>query len=352
MLTIKRFGFLLLVAGMALVACQPAAATEEAAPVEQAAPAEEVEAPADMAMTACAAKPDMTYETMTIGFAQVGAESGWRDGETKSIRDTATELGVNLLFSDAQQKQENQIKAIRTFIAAGVDAIGIAPVVTTGWETVFQEAKDACIPILLVDRGVDASVPEDLYVTFIGSDFILEGKNAAIELAKLIPNGGNIIELEGTTGAGPAIDRKKGFEDEIAASYPNIKIVASQTGDFTLAGGKEVTAALIKKNPDIVAVYAHNDEMALGAIQALEEAGMKPGTDVKVVSIDGEKAIFQAMVEGKANVTVECSPLLGPQFFEAALATVQGKTVDRWIKSNESIFRQDTAAQDITSRVY
>jgi ABC-type sugar transport system substrate-binding protein len=300
----------------------------------------------------CTPKPGASYDTLTIGFAQIGAESGWRDGETKSIRDNATKLKINLLFSDAQQKQENQIKAIRTFIAAGVDVIGIAPVVTTGWETVFQEAKNACIPIILVDRGVDKSIPTELYTTFIGSDFVLEGKNAADELAKLIPNGGNIIELEGTTGAGPAIDRKKGFEDEVAAKFPNIKIVASQTGDFNMATGKQVAAALIKANPGIVAVYAHNDEMALGAIQALEEAGLKPGTDVKVVSIDGEKAIFQAMVEGKANVTVECSPLLGPQFYEAALAVVQGKTIDRWIKSNEGIFRQDTAAKDILTRVY
>jgi ABC-type sugar transport system substrate-binding protein len=226
---------------LAAVGCGPAAKT--------AAPATPV------AAKVCAPKPNATYETLTVGFAQVGAESGWRDGETKSIRDNATKLKINLLFSDAQQKQENQIKAIRTFIAAGVDVIGIAPVVTTGWETVFQEAKNACIPIILVDRGVDKAIPTDLYASFIGSDFILEGKNAAIELAKLIPDGGNIIELEGTTGAGPAIDRKKGFEDEIAANYPKIKIVASQTGDFNMATGKQVAAALIKANPGIVAVF-------------------------------------------------------------------------------------------------
>jgi galactofuranose transport system substrate-binding protein len=296
--------------------------------------------------------PPANYEAMTIGFAQIGAESGWRDGETKSIRDTATKLKVNLLFSDAQQKQENQIKAIRTFIAAGVDVIGIPPVVTTGWEAVFGEAKAAGIPIILVDRGVDKAISTDLYASFIGSDFVLEGKNAAIELAQLLGDKGNIYELEGTTGAGPAIDRKKGFEDEMAANHPNIKILKSQTGDFNLAKGKEVMAAFIKSDPNFQGVYAHNDEMALGAIQAMQEAGLKPGTDIKVVSIDGEKAAFQAMVDGTLNVTVECSPLLGPQFFEAALAVAQGKPIDRWIKSKESIYRQATAKLDILSRVY
>jgi galactofuranose transport system substrate-binding protein len=296
-------------------------------------------------------KEPKTYKTLVVGFAQIGAESGWRDGETNSIKNTAAELGVDLKFSDAQQKQENQIKALRAFIAQKVDVIGIPPVVTTGFETVLQEAKDAGIPVIFIDRKAD--VPEDLYATFIGSDFVLEGKNAAIELAKLIDNKGNIVELEGTVGAGPAIDRKKGFDDEIAASYPDIKILESQSGDFNLAKGKEVMQAYLKKYPgEIQAVYAHNDQMALGAIQAIEEAGLKPGVDIKIVSIDGEKAIFEAMVAGKANVTIECSPLLGPQFFEAALKLANGEPVEKWIKSNEGIFRQDTAAQELPNRVY
>ncbi len=297
------------------------------------------------------AKEPKTYKTLVVGFAQIGAESGWRDGETNSIKETAAELGVDLKFSDAQQKQENQIKALRAFIAQKVDVIGIPPVVTTGFETVLQEAKDAGIPVIFIDRKAD--VPEDLYATFIGSDFVLEGKNAAIELAKLVDSKANIVELEGTVGAGPAIDRKKGFDDEIAASYPDIKILESQSGDFNLAKGKEVMQALLKKYPDqIQAVYAHNDEMALGAIQAIEEAGLKPGEDIKIVSIDGEKAIFEAMVAGKANVTIECNPLLGPQFFEVALKLANGEPVEKWVKSNEGIFRQDTAAAELPNRVY
>lgn len=292
-----------------------------------------------------------TYKTLVVGFAQIGAESGWRDGETQSIKDTAAKLGVDLKFSDAQQKQENQIKALRGFIAQKVDVIGIPPVVTTGWDAVFKEAKDAGIPIILVDRRAD--VPDDYFTSFIGSDFVLEGKNAAIELAKLVNNKANIVELEGTVGAGPAIDRKKGFDDEIAANYKDIKILESQSGDFNLAKGKEVMQSLLKKYPDqIQAVYAHNDEMALGAIQAIEEVGLKPGVDIKIVSIDGEKAIFEAMAAGKANVTVECNPLLGPQFFEAALKVANGESVDKWIKSNEGIFGQDTAAAELPNRVY
>lgn len=307
--------------------------------------------PAPVANTEVPAKTMKTYKTLVVGFAQIGAESGWRDGETNSIKETAAQLGVDLKFSDGQQKQENQIKALRAFIAQKVDVIGIPPIVTTGFETVLQEAKDAGIPVIFIDRKADVS--EDLYATFIGSDFVLEGQNAAIEMAKLLNNKGNIVELEGTVGAGPAIERKKGFDDEIAANYPDIKILESQSGDFNLAKGKEVMQAYLKKYPgEIHAVYAHNDQMALGAIQAIEEAGLKPGVDIKIVSIDGEKAIFEAMVAGKANVTIECNPLLGPQFFEAALKIANGEPVDKWIKSNEGIFRQDTAAEELPKRVY
>jgi len=343
---------LMLTMVLSMAACAPAAApAAPAAPAAAEAP--KAEAPAAAAPTEAPApvKAEKTYKDLVVGFAQIGAESGWRDGETNSIKDTAAKLGVNLKFSDGQQKQENQIKAVRSFIAQKVDVIGIPPVVTTGFETVFKEAKDAGIPVIFIDRKAD--VPEDYYATFIGSDFVLEGKNAAIELAKLMGEKGSIIELEGTVGAGPAIDRKKGFDDEMAANHKDITILESQSGDFNLAKGKEVAQALIKKYGDkINGIYAHNDEMALGAIQAVEEAGMKPGSDIKIVSIDGEKAAFQAMVDGKMNVTVECSPLLGPQFFEAALTLANGGKVDKWIKSNEGIFRQDTAAADLPSRVY
>src|SRR5690242_13615910 len=199
-----------------------------------------------------------------MGFAQVGAESGWRTANTKSIQDAAAAAGIELKFSDAQQKQENQIKAIRSFIAQKVDVIAFSPVVESGWDTVLKEAKDAGIPVVLTDRSVD-SQDTSLYVTFLGSDFIAEGKKAGEWTVKNFANASGevkIAQLEGTTGSAPAIDRAEGFADVIK-SDPKLKIVASQTGDFTRAGGKQVTEALLKSNPDINMIYAHNDDMAL-----------------------------------------------------------------------------------------
>lgn len=288
-------------------------------------------------------------DKLVVGFAQIGQESGWRDAETNSIKETAEELGVDLKFSDAQQKQENQIKAIRTFIEQKVDVIGVAPVVETGWETVFKEAKDAGIPIVLVDRKAD--VAEDLYATFIGSDFIEEGKNACIEMSKLLDGKGKIVELQGTVGASAATDRMKGFADEIA-NHPDMEIIATQSGDFTRAKGKEVMESFLKSYPDINGVYAHNDDMVLGAIEAIKDAGLKPAEDIKIVSVDGVMDIFQAMVDGEANVTVECNPLLGPQFFDVCQKLKDGETVEKWVKSDEGIFRSDTAAEDIKTRKY
>ncbi len=304
-----------------------------------------------------AAEPEKEAEPandkLVVGFAQIGQESGWRDAETASIQFFAGQNvdTIDLKFADAQQKQENQIKAIKSFIDMGVDVIGLAPVVETGWDAVFTEAKDAGIPIVLVDRM--AKVDESLYATFIGSDFIEEGKNAAIEMATLLGDEGKIVELEGTVGASAANDRKKGFDDEIAQNHPNIQILESQTGDFTRAKGKEVMESFIKTyGADIKGVYAHNDDMMLGAIEAIKEAGFKPGEDIKTVSIDGVKGIFEAMAAGEANVTVECNPLLGEQFFDTCKKLKAGETVEKWIKSNEGIFRQDTAAQDLPNRKY
>ncbi|KRE98453.1 LacI family transcriptional regulator [Paenibacillus sp. Soil766] len=290
---------------------------------------------------------------LVIGFSQIGAESGWRGAETQSIQDTAkADPTIELKFSDAQQKQENQIKAIRSFIAQKVDVIAMAPVVETGWEAVLKEAKDAKIPVILVDRGIDKK-NEDLYTSFIGSDFITEGQNAAKALAEHMGDKGNVVELEGTVGASAANDRKKGFDDEMK-KHPNIKIVKSQSGDFNRATGKQVMEAILKspEGKDIQGVYAHNDDMALGAIQAIEEAGKKPGTDVKIVSIDGIKEAFEAIKAGKLNTVVECNPLLGPQLYQAAKDLKAGKTVPKWIKSNEDVFSGQKAIDALPNRKY
>ena len=241
---------------------------------------------------------------LVIGFAQVGAESSWRTAETDSIKSEAAIRGVNLKFSDAQGKQENQIKAVRGFIAQGVDGIILAPVVETGWEPVLREAKRAKIPVVLVDRGIKVG-DDSLYATLIASDFIAEGRKAAEWLAQKVNGSANIIELQGTPGAAPAIDRKKGFEEGIS-KFPEMKVIASQSGDFRRSGGKEVMEALLKKyGNEISAVYAHNDvTWRWVRFRPWRKPGENPAWDcVVVVSIDGVKSAFEAIVAKKMNCT-------------------------------------------------
>jgi simple sugar transport system substrate-binding protein len=290
---------------------------------------------------------------ITLGFAQVGAESEWRTANTQSIKQSAQDSGINLKFSDAQQKQENQIKAIRSFIAQKVDVIAFSPVVESGWDTVLAEAKAAKIPVILTDRAVNVK-DDSLYVTFIGSDFLEEGRKAGKWLLDNYKGQGdvNIVELQGTVGSAPAIDRKKGFEEVIKAQ-PRFKIIRSQTGDFTRAKGKEVMEAFLKaEGKKINVLFAHNDDMAIGAIQAIEEAGLKPGKDIIIVSIDGVKGAFEAMMAGKLNVTVECNPLLGPQLMEAAKDVVAGKQLPKRIVTKEGIYPMEVAAKEFPTRKY
>ena len=290
-------------------------------------------------------------QAITVGFSQIGAESAWRTAETASIRSEADARGVNLTFSDAQQKQENQIKALRGFIAKNVDAIIFAPVVETGWEPVLREVRAAGIPVVLVDRGVDVS-DESLYTTLIASDFVEEGRMAARWLAQKTGGTADIVELKGTTGSAPAIDREKGFH-EVIAQHPRMTVIKSQTGEFTRAKGKEVMEAFLKAEGErIDAVYAHNDDMALGAIQAIEEAGRAPGEDIIIVSIDGVRAAFEAMIEGKLNCSVECNPLLGPMAFDAVEAILAGETLPKHIVVTDRIFDQSAAAAALPDRRY
>jgi ABC-type sugar transport system substrate-binding protein len=231
-----------------------------------------------------------------------------------------------------------------------VDVIGISPIVETGWEEVFQEAKDAGIPIILVDRR--ATVPDNLYVTYLGSDFLEEGRNAARVMAKLVDGKANIVELVGTIGSAPANDRYSGFR-EILTVYPEMKIIDSESGDFTRARGREVMKGFLTKyGNSITAVYSHNDDMALGAIQAIEEYGLRPGEDIKIVSVDAARGAFEAMIAGKLNATIECNPLLGPQFFELALKVVNRESVPRWVPSIESVYFPDNAAAILPTRKY
>ena len=295
-------------------------------------------------------KPLKTYQDLIVGYAQLGAESEWRSANTASVKETAEALGVELKFSDAQQKQENQITAIRSLIAQRVDVIGVAPLTETGWDEVFKEAKDAGIPIILVDRRAD--VPEDLYATLMGSDFLEEGRNAARIMTKLTNGEASIVELVGTIDSAPANDRYKGFR-EILQDYPGMKIIDSRSGDFTIAQGREVMEAFLKTHGrSITALYAHNDDMALGAIKAIEAYGLKPGVDIKIVSVDAARGAFEAMIAGKLNATVECNPLLGPKFLDLALKVANGETVPKWVPSEEGVFFPDSAKEILPTRKY
>ena len=297
------------------------------------------------ATTALAALPAAAE---TVGFAQIGSESGWRAAETTVTRQEAEKRGHDLKFADAQQKQENQIKAVKTFIAQGVDAILLAPVVATGWDQVLQEAKEAEIPVVLLDRQVDSS--EDLYLTAVGSDLEHEGRVAGEWLVQQVGDKTcNVVELQGTTGSSPAIKRKAGFEAGIAG-HDNIKITRSQTGDFTRTKGKEVMESFLKAEggTEICALYAHNDDMAVGAIQAIKEAGKKPGTDILVVSIDAVPDIFQAMAAGEANATVELTPNMAGPAFDALEADWKNGTVPpKFIQTESKLYTQADDPQAI-----
>ncbi len=302
----------------------------------------------------------LAKDKIVVGFSQIGAESAWRVANTDSIVSEAkSRPNIELKFSDAQQKQENQIKAIRSFISQGVDVIAFSPVVETGWEPVLKEAKRAGIPVILSDRAVDVQ-DDSLWVTFMGSDFVEEGRRAGnwlMENYDRLKNPDkssdvvNVVELQGTVGSAPAIDRKVGFAEVTEGSA--FKIIKSQSGDFTRAKGKEVMEAFLKSEGDKIDVlYAHNDDMALGAIQAIEEYGLKPGKDIIIVSIDAVRGAFEAMIEGKINCTVECSPLLGPQLFDAVEDLMAGKELPKRIVTNEGVFPAEVAEETLPTRKY
>jgi galactofuranose transport system substrate-binding protein len=291
-------------------------------------------------------------DSLTVGFSQIGSESGWRAAETKMARIAAEQRGVDLRVSDAQQRQENQIKAIRAFIAQGVDGVLLAPVVATGWDSVLREAKTANIPVILLDRLIETSDP-NLYLSAVTSDQVLEGRMAGEWLVKQAAGRDcPVVEIQGTVGSSPAINRKKGF-DEALAKAPNVRIVRSQSGDFTRAKAKEVMESAIKSmaGSPICAVYAHNDDMMIGAIQAMKEAGLDPGQQVLTVSIDAVPDIFKAMMEGDANATVELTPdMAGPALDLLIAYKRDGKVPPKWVQTPTRLFTAETAAAEYERR--
>ena len=344
----KKLVFLLIVAILFLAACQPAApaATEAPAAVEEVEEevAEPTEAPVaeepeeEAAGLACA--PNCEYSDLVVGFLQTGSEGGWRAANTASFKETAEQLGLTLKFYDSQNDLAKQVAGFHQFNQdSEVNVIVLAALETTGWEEVLQEAMDAGKIVVIEDRRIDA--PEDLYVTYIGSDFALEGRNGAAEMCTLLEgmDKKNVWELVGNVGSSAAKDRGQGFREGMGDC--GIEITNSQTGNWSTTEAKEVTEAWLKESKDVQGIFAQNDEMAFGAIEALKEAGLTPGVDVKVLSFDATGNAFKAMLEGDLNVTVECNPLLAPQVYEAALKAANGEELPKWVPSQEGIYRAD-----------
>ncbi|MGA2379656.1 MAG: ABC transporter substrate-binding protein [Spirochaetia bacterium] len=294
-----------------------------------------------------------------VGFSQIGSESEWRTADTHSVQDAfAQDDSFALMYADAQQKQENQIKALRSFVARKVDCIVFTALVETGYGPVLAEAQKAKIPVVMIDRDV-AKADQMYRLTIMGSDFIKEGEKVGLWLEKYLKDQGiddgttpiDFAEIQGTTGSAPAIERAQGFRN-IQKNHPNWKINHSQDGDFTSTQGKAVMEAFLKADPKIQVLFAHNDQEALGAIQAIKEAGLQPGKDITIISIDGVKGIFQAIVNGEANCTVECNPLLGPQAVQAVRDLRDGKKLPARIWTIEGIFDASNAATALPSRQY
>jgi simple sugar transport system substrate-binding protein len=289
---------------------------------------------------------------ITVGFAQTGSESGWRSANTESMKTAfSAENGFELIFNAADNDPAAQIAAVRDFINQGVDAIVIAPIVEDGWDDVLQEAADAGIPVVLEDRTVTAS--DDLYASWVGLDFKKEGVMAGEWAAETFGDTPTkMVVLEGTTGSAPANDRAEGFDEATAGTA--IEKIDSQTGDFTRDGGKTVMEGFLQKYgvDGIDLVYAHNDDMALGAIEAIEAAGGVPGEDIQIVSIDAVHDGMQALVDGKINFIVECNPLLGDLAADLVKKVLAGEDVEKEVYVVDQSFTQEQAAEVIDERLY
>jgi ribose transport system substrate-binding protein len=283
-----------------------------------------------------------------VGFAQTESNNPWRLAETASMKAEADRLGYQLVYTDAAGSAAKQASDVNSMIAQGVDVIFLPPREDKPLVPAIKAAKKAGIPVILIDRDVDHKLakPGEDYVTFIGSDFIQEGQRVAEWLIKKTGGKATIIELEGTTGSSPANDRKKGF-DEAVKKQAGMKIVASQDGDFNRDKGRQVAETLIQAHPEANVIYAHNDEMAIGAIAALEAAGKTPGRDVLIVSIDGEKDGVQAIVDGKIGAICQCSPLFGPVAFKTMQDYAAGKKIPPFIKNEDNFYDGENAKKEL-----
>ncbi|GHV85156.1 LacI family transcriptional regulator [Spirochaetia bacterium] len=305
---------------------------------------------------------DVRNGGIILGFSQIGAESAWRNCNTRSVQEAAEQAGIQLVFFNAEQKQENQIKAIRSFIAYQVDVIAFVPIVSEGWENVLEEARDAKIPVLICDREITLE-DQSLYAGYLGTDSAEEGRNAARYLVRkfmdpppdppdssLEDSRGSgevpsrtgpirIVELRGTEGSSQAAKRAGGFK-EVIGEYPEFRIIYSESGDFLRSKGYELMRAVLDEYEDVDVVYSHNDSMTLGAIDAMKERGIRPGTDIVIVTIDAEQAAINALKRGEVNCVVECNPKQGPDIMDLALRLARGESIPRISYMEEEVFTE------------
>jgi len=295
-----------------------------------------------------------------VGFSQIGAESAWRTCNTRSVQDAAAEQGVQLVYDNAEQKQENQIKALRSFIAYQVDVIVFVPIVTDGWDNVLQEARDAGIPVLVTDRKIDV-VDQSLYAGFIGTDSLKEGRNAGMFVLDKFENKRehsdktdeyiNIVELFGTEGSSVALGRAEGFR-EVLETHPEYRIIYSKSGDFLRSKGYELAVEFLEMYEDIDVIFSHNDGMTLGVIEAMEEKGLLPGKDIVIVTIDAQQAAIDALREGKVNCVIECNPKTGPEIIKLAESLAAGENIPRLQYVHEEVFYETDDLSRIAPRGY
>ena len=305
----------------------------------------------------CGEKPAAPEEEgLLVGFAQIGSESGWRIGNTRSVQEASERAGVRLMMADANQKQENEIRALRSFIAYNVDVIAFVPIVEDGWENVLQEAKQAGIPVILSDRQVSAALDPGLYSAYVGADFAAEGRRAGEYLLRKADETGaaklRVAELTGTPDSTPALQRADGFR-RVVEGDGRIEIAASVSGDFLRSKGKEAMETILSEHPEgIDVLYSHNDAMTYGALEAMEAAGLRPGEDVIVISVDGEQEAIDLLRAGRINCVVECTPMLGELVMDLALRLAAGEEVPRVTYPQEAVFTEWDDLSSLAPRGY
>ena len=298
-------------------------------------------------------KKEEKPEGLILGFSQIGAESAWRKCNSLSIKEAAESRGVQLLFENAEQKQENQIKALRSFIVYQVDVIAFVPIVAGGWDNILKEAKDAGIPVLVTDRKIETNDPS-LFAGFIGTDSRQEGREAGLFLLRKFSSRKNpvrIVEISGTEGSSPAIGRAEGFR-EILEGHDDFQIIHSVSGDFLRSKGYEIMRDILKRYDGIDAVYSHNDGMTLGILEAIKEKGLSPGKDIVIITIDAEQAAIDALKRGEVNCVIECNPKTGPDIIGLAEKLARGESIPPFQHVHEQVFTEYDDLSGIEPRGY